>query len=330
MMKSRILLVISIIIFFLSIIFSLGTGAVSIPFTTVLNRLIDPGNDVNSLIIWQLRMPRILLAALVGASLTVSGAVMQGLFRNPLADPYVTGTASGAALGATLSMFLGLFYLSIFFLPLFAFIGAFATTLVVLFISGISGGAKSENMLLAGIGVSIFLSAFVSLLLYLLGKDLLTVFYWLMGSFSGASWVYVYIMLIVSVPTIAIIGVMAMDLDPMMLGEDHAYSLGIDVKKIRIIFFVLSSLITGLSVAFSGIIGFVGLVIPHIVRILIGPKNRHLIASSIFIGASYMVIADTISRSFSIIMELPVGIVTSMIGVPVFLFLLVKQRNYWR
>ncbi|MFP3254854.1 MAG: iron ABC transporter permease [Thermoplasmata archaeon] len=328
-MKSGLLLIISIVLFFFSIVFSLEIGAVSIPLISVMVKLFHPGNDVYSIIIWQLRMPRILLAAIVGASLTVSGAVMQGLFRNPLADPYVTGTASGAALGATISMFFGFFYISIFFLPLFAFVGALLTTLIVLLISSISGSLKSENMLLAGIGTSIFLSAFVSLLLYLLGKDLLTVFYWLMGSFSGATWTEVYIMFFVAIPTIAIIGIMSLDLDPMMLGEDHAYSLGIDVKKVRVIFFILASLITGLSVAFSGIIGFVGLVIPHIVRILIGPKNRHLIASAIFIGASYMVIADTISRSISIIEELPVGIVTSMIGVPVFLFLLVRERNYW-
>lgn len=329
-MRNKILLFLSLVIFFISIVVSLGVGAVNIPFLYILENLFHPSGDVYSIIIWQLRMPRILLAALVGASLTVSGAVMQGLFRNPLADPYVTGTASGAALGATLSMFLGLFYISILFLPLLAFLGALSTTLIVLVLSSISGSLKSENMLLAGIGVSIFLSAFVSLLLYLLGKDLLTVFYWLMGSFSGATWLSVYIMLFVAVPTLAIMGIISRDLDPMMLGEDHAYSLGIDVKRTRIVFFILSSLVTGISVAFSGIIGFVGLVIPHIVRMLIGPKNRNLIASSIFIGASYLVIADTISRSFSVIMELPVGIVTSMIGVPVFLFLLVRERSYWR
>ncbi|MEM2705749.1 MAG: iron ABC transporter permease, partial [Thermoplasmata archaeon] len=315
---------------FISFIISLGIGAVSIPFMDVISRVFDPRNDPYSIIIWQLRMPRILLAALVGASLAVSGAVMQGLFRNPLADPYVTGTASGAALGATISMFFGFVFLNIFFLPLFAFIGALSTTIIVLIISSFSGNLKSENMLLAGIGVSIFLSAIVSLLLYLLGKDLQTVFYWLMGTFSGATWVNVYITMIVVVPSIILIEIFSRNIDPLMLGEDHAYSLGIDVKRERIILFLLSSLITGISVAFSGIIGFVGLVIPHIVRLLIGPNNRELILSSIFLGGAYMVIADTISRSFNVIMELPVGIVTSIIGIPVFLILLVRVKNYWR
>ncbi|MEM2488729.1 MAG: iron chelate uptake ABC transporter family permease subunit, partial [Thermoplasmata archaeon] len=245
-------------------------------------------------------------------------------------DPYVTGTASGAALGATISMFFGFVFLNIFFLPLFAFIGALSTTIIVLIISSFSGNLKSENMLLAGIGVSIFLSAIVSLLLYLLGKDLQTVFYWLMGTFSGATWVNVYITMIVVVPSIILIEIFSRNIDPLMLGEDHAYSLGIDVKRERIILFLLSSLITGISVAFSGIIGFVGLVIPHIVRLLIGPNNRELILSSIFLGGAYMVIADTISRSFNVIMELPVGIVTSIIGIPVFLILLVRVKNYWR
>ncbi|MEM3325001.1 MAG: iron chelate uptake ABC transporter family permease subunit, partial [Thermoplasmata archaeon] len=182
----------------------------------------------------------------------------------------------------------------------------------------------------AGIGFSIFLSSIVSLLLYLLGKDLQTVFYWLMGTFSGATWVNVYITMIVVVPSIILIEIFSRNIDPLMLGEDHAYSLGIDVKRERIILFLLSSLITGISVAFSGIIGFVGLVIPHIVRLLIGPNNRELILSSIFLGGAYMVIADTISRSFNVIMELPVGIVTSIIGIPVFLILLVRVKNYWR
>ncbi|MEM0098409.1 MAG: iron chelate uptake ABC transporter family permease subunit [Thermoplasmata archaeon] len=329
-MKDKILLLISVVILFISFIISLGIGAVSIPFMDVISRVFDPRNDPYSIIIWQLRMPRILLAALVGASLAVSGAVMQGLFRNPLADPYVTGTASGAALGATISMFFGFVFLNIFFLPLFAFIGALSTTIIVLIISSFSGNLKSENMLLAGIGVSIFLSAIVSLLLYLLGKDLQTVFYWLMGTFSGATWVNVYITMIVVVPSIILIEIFSRNIDPLMLGEDHAYSLGIDVKRERIILFLLSSLITGISVAFSGIIGFVGLVIPHIVRLLIGPNNRELILSSIFLGGAYMVIADTISRSFNVIMELPVGIVTSIIGIPVFLILLVRVKNYWR
>ncbi len=328
-MKSKLLLAISIILLFFSITLSLGIGSVSIPFFTVISKIFNPSNDAYSIIIWQLRMPRIFLAALVGASLAISGAVMQGLFRNPLADPYVTGTASGAALGATLSMFLGLVFLNIFFLPFFAFLGALSTTILVLIISRLSGSLKSENMLLAGIGISIFLSAFVSLLLYLLGKDLQTVFYWLMGTFTGATWTNASITALVVVPSIISVTILSRDLDPIMLGEDHAYSLGVDVKKERIVLFVLSSLITGISVAFSGIIGFVGLVIPHIVRLLIGPGNRNLMISSIFLGSAYMVIADTISRSFNIIMEIPVGIVTSMIGIPVFLILLVREKGYW-
>ncbi|MEM3325797.1 MAG: iron chelate uptake ABC transporter family permease subunit, partial [Thermoplasmata archaeon] len=158
-MKDKILLLISVVILFISFIISLGIGAVSIPFMDVISRVFDPRNDPYSIIIWQLRMPRILLAALVGASLAVSGAVMQGLFRNPLADPYVTGTASGAALGATISMFFGFVFLNIFFLTLCAFIGALSTTIILIIISSFSGNLKSENMLLAGIGVSIFLFA---------------------------------------------------------------------------------------------------------------------------------------------------------------------------
>ncbi len=321
----------SIIFFILVIIISIGIGPVPIPLQEIIYELFNPyASGPYHIIIWELRMPRIILASLVGASLAVSGAVMQGIFRNPLSDPYVTGTASGAALGATISIIIGLVSINIYFLPLLAFLGASATTILVAIIATYSTGPKSENMLLAGLGISIFFSAIVSYLMYMDGKDLQTVFYWLMGSFSGAQWNYVYIMMIFAIPSMIILGIMGRDIDPMMIGEDHAYSLGIDVKKSRLIFFILSSLITGLSVAFSGIIGFVGLIIPHIVRIITGPNNRIVILSSIFIGGGYMVIADTIARSFYIIEELPVGIITSIIGVPVFLYLLMRERDYWR
>ena len=322
---------ISIVFFVLAIIISIGIGPVQIPFLTIIKELFDPNaNGPYHIIIWELRLPRILLASLVGASLAVSGVVMQGIFRNPLSDPYITGTASGAALGATISIIAGLAALNIYFLPFLAFLGATFTTILVAMIASYSSGPKSENMLLAGLGISIFFSAIVSYLMYMNGKDLQTVFYWLMGSFSGAQWNYVYIMLIFAVPAIIILALIGSDIDPIMIGEEHAYALGINVKKSRLLFFVLSSLITGLSVAFSGIIGFVGLIIPHIVRIITGPNNRVVIISSIFLGGGYMVIADTIARSLNIIEELPVGIITSLIGIPVFLYLLIKEKGYWR
>lgn len=324
-------ILISIIFFFIAIVISIGIGPVGIPFNVIINQLFDPnGNGPYHIIIWELRLPRILLASLVGASLAVSGVVMQGIFKNPLSDPYVTGTASGGALGATIAIIVGLSSMNIYTLPIFAFIGSSATTILVALIASYSSGPKSENMLLAGLGISIFFSALVSYLLYMNGKDLQTVFYWLMGSFSGAQWAYVYIMLIFAIPAMAILALLGREIDPIMIGEEHAYALGVNVKKLRLIFFLLSSLLTGLSVAFSGIIGFVGLIIPHIVRIITGPNNRVVIISSIFIGGGYMVIADTLARSINIIEEFPVGIITSLIGIPVFLYLLVKEKGYWR
>lgn len=322
---------ISAFFFIAAIIISIGIGPVQIPFNVIINELFNPyGKGPFHIIVWELRLPRILLASLVGASLAVSGVVMQGIFRNPLSDPYVTGTASGAALGATISIITGLVAMNIYLLPIFSFIGASATTVLVALIASYSSGPKGENMLLAGLGISIFFSALVSYLMYMNGKDLQTVFYWLMGSFSGAQWNYVYIMLIFAVPAIMILTLLGREIDPIMIGEEHAYALGVNVKKYRLIFFILSSLITGLSVAFVGIIGFVGLIIPHIVRIITGPNNRVVIISSIFLGGGYMVIADTMARSINVIEELPVGIITSLIGIPVFLYLLIKERGYWR
>ena len=166
--------------------------------------------------------------------------------------------------------------------------------------------------------------------MYFGGQDLQTVFYWLMGSFSGAEWNEVYLSYIVIIPVLIVIAILSRDLDAMMIGDDHAYSLGIEVKARRITFIVLTSLITGISVSFSGIIGFVGLIIPHMIRLIIGPKNRDLILLSIFLGGAYLVLADTIARSVDIIEELPVGIITSIVGIPIFIFLIIREKRYWR
>ncbi len=329
-MRNRLYFALGIVLSLLAVVLSLAFGPVNIPLYDIFSSFLNPNASVYSKIIIYIRLPRILLAFIVGAALSVSGAIMQGVFRNPLADPYVTGIASGAGLGAAIAIVFSFVAINFYFISLFAFIGAILTMLLVFLIASLSGDLRAENILLVGLGLSLFLSALLAITMYFGGQDLQTVFYWLMGSFSGAEWNEVYLSYIVIIPVLIVIVILSRDLDAMMIGDDHAYSLGIDVKKRRITFIVLTSLITGISVSFSGIIGFVGLIIPHMIRLIIGPKNRDLILLSIFLGGAYLVIADTIARSIDIIEELPVGIITSIVGIPIFIFLIIREKRYWR
>ncbi|MGC8585251.1 MAG: FecCD family ABC transporter permease [Thermoplasmata archaeon] len=319
-----------IIVSFFVIIFSLSIGPVNISFIDILKYIfLIKNGGIFGTIIFDIRMPRILLAFIVGGSLSSVGVVMQSVFRNPLADPYITGTASGAAFGATIAVILNIYLISVLYLPLFAFLGAMFATTLAFTISYLSGGKRSENLLLAGLGISIFFSSIVSYMMYLDGKDLDYLFYWLMGSFSGSQMYMVYITFSIFLPSSILLFIFSRDLDLFMLGEEHAKSLGMDVGSKRILFYFISSLLTGVSVAFVGIIGFVGLIIPHIIRMMGGASNRFVLLNSIFLGGSFMVISDTIARSFNIIEELPVGIVTSIVGIPFFLYLIAVERRYW-
>ncbi|MGC8610251.1 MAG: FecCD family ABC transporter permease [Thermoplasmata archaeon] len=329
--KNREYFTISIIFLsILSIIFSMAVGPVNISISEIFEYLFllrDKGTV--GIILWDIRIPRIFLAFLVGSSLASVGVVMQSIFRNPLADPYITGTASGAAFGATLAVITNLYLISFLYLPFFAFLGAMFATTLSFFISYLSGNRRNENLLLAGLGISIFLSSLVSYMMYMDGKDLDYLFYWLMGSFSGAQMYMVYTVFLIFIPSIIILIIFSRDLDLFMIGEEHAKTLGMDVNKKRIMFYFISSLLTGVSISFVGIIGFVGLIIPHIIRIIGGSSNRFVLFNSIFLGGSFMVISDTIARSFNIIEELPVGIITSLIGIPFFLYLIAIERRYW-
>jgi iron complex transport system permease protein len=315
----------------LVIFISLFIGSVNFSIMQVLNALFYPSSSsIISIIVWQLRMPRILLAGIVGAALAVSGVTMQAMFRNSMADPYVIGIASGGALGAAVAIVFNIVLFQYFMLPVFAFAGCMASMAAVYLIARSSGSVRSENLLLSGIGVSIFLSALVSIMMYISGQKLAVIIFWLMGSFSGANWLEIEIALPIVVFGILVIYIFSRDLNPMMLGDENAQYLGLNIKKTRWLFLILTSLITGTAVAFAGIIGFVGLIIPHIFRLIAGPDNKNLVLFSILGGATFMIFADTISRSMIYMEELPVGIITSLIGIPFFLYLLNKEGKYWR
>lgn len=299
------------------------------PFDTILEVLMGGGNMFQRSIIIDTRLPRIILGALVGAALAVAGAAMQGVFRNPMASPYVLGISSGAAFGASLAIVAGISWLpGELAIPSMSFIFCFLTLFLVYSISRTKGGTVPiETLLLAGIAVGAFFNALVSLMKYFAGEELSAIVFWMMGGLWQAKWGDVAISLPLIVLGAAILWLLSRDLNTMMVGEEHALHLGLNVNQIRIIILLAASLVTAAAVAVSGIIGFVGLVVPHVVRLLVGPDHRILIPMSLLGGAIFMVWMDTLARTVILPAELPVGIITALLGAPFFIYLIISRRR---
>jgi len=292
----------------LSIVLSTAIGASGLS-------LLDLDPDTVRMLLFDVRLPRVLAALLVGAGLAVAGAAMQGLFKNAMADPYIIGTSSGGALGAALSI---VFFMG-FGLPVFAFVGATASTVLVYFISRRNGRVAVETLLLSGIAVSMFLSALLSFIMYMAGNSLHQIMFWLMGGFWNISWNDVWVGTLVLPGCLALL-LFARDLNVISIGEEDAVHLGVDVEKLKLGLLLISSFITGIAVSVAGSIGFVGLIVPHVMRILVGPDHRFLIPSAMMAGAALLMWADTLVRILPT--EIPVGIITSFFGAPFFIYLL--------
>lgn len=272
-------------------------------------------------IVGGIRLPRVLAAFFVGASLAVAGAAMQALFRNPMADPYILGTSSGGALGASLAIVL----LGGLFVPLFAWVGAVAAILVVWLIAGRGGVISTETLLLTGIAVSFFFSAIVSFLIAVAGQNVHQILFWLMGGFWNASMDNAVLAAAILVPAGFLLFLMGRDLNALSLGEETAAHLGIDATKARWTVLGGSTLLVAGAVSIAGSIGFVGLVTPHIVRMLLGPDNRVVIPAAILAGGILLVLSDTLARTF--FSDLPVGIITAFIGAPFFIWLIYQRGS---
>ena len=317
---------------------SLANGALMIPFSEVVRMtlaecgLTDLGevNRGQHGVLMSIRFPRTLLAILVGGGLSVAGALMQGLFRNPLADPGLLGVSSGAALGAALVIVLGtaLGWLGAWVLPVAAFIGAVVSTVCVMRLSTVGSKTVVANMLLAGIAINAIAGAATGFLVYLADDDQLRdLTFWTLGSFGGASWSDVHLaLLLIALPT-GLALFLSRSLNVMLLGESAAYMLGVEIQRLKTIIVVMVCVIVGCSVALSGLIGFVGLVVPHLCRLMFGPDNRKVVPASMLLGATLLLGADLVSRLVIIPAELPIGIVTSIIGGPFFLALLSRNRQ---
>lgn len=284
-----------------------------------------PLSPLRDAIVWELRMPRVLAALGIGAGLALSGTVMQVLTRNPLADPFLLGLSSGAALGAVTFLLIGASLL----MPVGAFIGSVTALALALSIAALLGGATPSRAILAGICIAAVASALTSLLIFwsATGDSYREVLSWLMGSLSGTTWGdagIVGLSLVACSPVILLSG---RGLDAFAFGESGAIGLGIDIGRLRWTLLGATALLTGVMVAIGGAIGFVGLVVPHMVRLVVGSRHRVLLPTSMLVGALFMLWSDTAARSLFDPRELPVGIVTALIGAPVFLLILLRYRR---
>lgn len=281
-------------------------------------------------ILLQVRLPRVIVGMCVGGGLALCGGALQGLFRNPLADPGVLGVSSGAACGAVLAIYLGLTTYTVWSLPLLACGGAGSTAMLIYMIATRRGHTPVGTLLLAGVALGSLTTALTSFILslalanYDIGRQIVT---WLLGGLDGRTWEHVKLVLPGTLLGAAFILGYARDLDALLLGELHAVSIGVDVARMRQRLIVATALVTGVGVAVSGVIGFVGLIIPHILRHLLGPHHQRLLPLSMLAGAAFLVAADCLARTLIAPEEIRLGVITAVIGAPFFLFLLLKQRQ---
>jgi iron complex transport system permease protein len=281
-------------------------------------------------VVWVIRTPRVLVAALAGAALAMAGAQMQGLFKNPLASPDIVGTSSGGALGACVALVSGLALRSLFYLPVFSFVGAFFALFAVYVISTRQGRTPMATLLLTGVALNALIGAATSFLITMswvrfdVAQEIL---FWLLGGLDNRGWPHFWLALPGIIAGTIVSLAYTRELDLMLTGEETAQSLGVDVEQVKRVVLTCAALLTGTAVAVSGVVGFVGLIVPHIVRLIIGPSHRRLIPASALTGSVFLIFADLLARTLRSPEEIRLGIITAAFGAPFFLYLLLRHRR---
>jgi iron complex transport system permease protein len=319
-------------------VFTTAVGSVQIPFSTACQILFSKLPLVSiaptwsgtlETIILDIRLPRVILAGLVGGALALAGATYQGLFRNPLADPYLIGVAQGAALGAVIGFLLPSPWHGIGFgiIPLLAFVGALVSTAIVYTLARVGKTLPVTTLILAGVALGALLGSIVSYLIISSGEKMHGIVFWLMGSFSLSQWSEVMVVLPYVVVGVVVILLYARPLNVMQLDEEQAQQLGVNVERLKLILLAAATLITAAAVSFVGTIGFVGIIIPHAVRLVWGPDHRFLLPLSVLSGAIFLILADVIARTILAPTEIPIGVITALVGAPFFLYLLRRRQR---
>ena len=322
-----------------SIVFAIHIGAVDLTPEWIYQILVNhlTGKEIYAIewpayadgIVWGMRLPKVLVASCVGAGLSLVGILMQAMTKNSMADPYLLGISSGASAGATAAILVGsLPIIGAVTVQAGAFIGAIVSSVLVFILAGASGRVSSTKLILSGTAISALFSSMSNFMIFMQNneKKLSSVLFWMSGSFASAKWVDVLPVFIVLIICIVIILLENRALDALLLGEEMAITIGVDVPKLKILIIIMSALVTGVMVSVSGTIGFVGLVIPHISRSLVGTAHKRMVPFSALLGAILMIWADAIARVVVAPSELPIGVVTAFIGAPFFLFLLRKSK----
>ena len=325
--KNKSIAIVSVGILIFLFCFSLFIGNYEIDLIKDLNLLLGNGNKdlLEYKIIWNLRIPRAVMAIIIGMLLGSSGAITQTLFRNPMADPYIIGISASGTFGAVIAFLLGL---SEVYFGVFGSVFSFITSLLIFKLSNSKRGSLDlSTLLIIGIAISALLRAVISLVMYIVGEDSFRVVLWTMGYLGGADWRKIVILLVPLLFSLIYFYINRYNLDIILLSDEEAHSLGIDIKKFKYKVLMISTFMVGFSVAFTGMIGFVGLIIPHLVRIIFGSSNIKLIPLSMLYGGLFLLLCDTISRGVLTTMEIPIGIVTAIFGAPFFIYLAFKNRR---
>jgi len=320
------------------VVFASTMGSVHIPFSScfdiVLSRLpflpVASSCPENlSVIVLDIRLPRILLAGLVGAALAVAGATYQGLFRNPLADPYLIGVAQGAGLGATIGFLIPFSFQWVSFgvVSLLAFVGGLSAVAIVYSLARVGKALPATTLILAGVALGAFLSAITSYLLTICGEELHGIVFWLLGGLSLTKWAEVWTVVPCVLVGTTVIFLHARPLNVMQLDDEQAQQLGIDVERVKLVLLAAATLITSAAVCFTGLIGFVGIIVPHAVRLVWGPDYRFLLPLSTLVGGIFLILADSLAHTVFAPQEVPVGVITALCGAPFFLYLLRRRKG---
>lgn len=312
----------SSLILLICFIWAISTGSVGVSIGEIAGFFGGNSGTANYDIIMKIRLPRIIFAILVGGMLATSGAMLQALLKNPLVDPFITGISSGAAFGAACAIIAGV---SGLIMPSIA--GALVTMYLVYRLSIVFGSLSVSRLLLTGVMIGSFFSSLIMMLNAVFSRDLVKVVFWLMGDLSNINPGLAIYAVIFTALILAAAVYFANDLNIMATGDDEAKSLGVKTELIKVIYFIFAGILTAISVALSGVIGFVGLIIPHITRFFIGPDMRAMIPASFIAGGAFLLCADTLARTIFLPSEIPVGVITGLIGVPVFIFLMNSKKN---
>ena len=315
---------------FIVSIFSLCVGSVGISAKKIISLIFEGRhNSTEYNILFNIRLPRILLGFAIGGGLSLAGVIMQGLFRNPLVEPYTLGISGGAALGVCLNIVLRLNYrLGLLSLPICGFLGAVSVIALVYTLSRRKGILKTHDLLLAGVMISFLCSSLVMLIMAIgRTEDLHGIIFWIMGSLEEPNWFLIKLTVFISILGLFVSYLFCIDLNALSIGEEEAVHLGINVERTKLALFLLASLLTGCSVSVAGVIGFVGLTIPHLVRMVVGKDYRIALIASFLIGGAFLILCDTLARIIISPLELPVGVITGILGGSLFVYVLAKGRD---